>query len=209
MRGGPPELVAEILARARKNAGVTEVPTRAADTGVGNITDSSSDNRPARADATPEGSAPPPSAPSPPEEAGHAPGPEKAGPPPQPAAGDPPSPAAARTAPEPKHQAHLCGSCSASILWAMVLEEDRKTVKTKPRRCNLEPAKPQMMPVDYAPSTDPKARVVCLARGRSIVAYVLKKDEVPAPGVRLRIAHHLTCKHAAQWKAAARERKLR
>jgi len=96
------------------------------------------------------------------------------------------------------HQPKVCRSCGAAILWAQVLEDDRKTVKMKPRRCNLATLEAQVMPVDWQPNPD--GRVICMDRDGAIVAFVLKAAEAPPEGARPRTAHHQTCPDAQKWK---------
>lgn len=96
-----------------------------------------------------------------------------------------------------KHEPKLCRteSCNAPILWAQVLKGDRKSaVKRKPD------GKPQAMPVNFQPTTDSRARVVLFDREGTIVAYVLKEGEAPLAGEQLRIAHHITCPGADDWR---------
>jgi hypothetical protein len=92
----------------------------------------------------------------------------------------------ARPAHDPKH----CRSCGRAILWALVLEDDRRTVKLK-----AGTERPAAMPVDFQP--DPvKGNVVVLDRGGTVVAYTLKKGEAPPTGARLRTSHFSDCPNA-------------
>lgn len=140
-RGGPPQEVADVLARARERAGVREAPALDAST------------------------APPASAPSDDRK------------------GEVPSPA-------PRHDGTFCKSCSARILWAQLLDE-------KGERQRKPDGRFKAIPVDFDPV--PNGNVILLHRtGQGIVCIVLRKGEIPAAGVRLRVSHFATCPAAAK-----------
>jgi hypothetical protein len=98
----------------------------------------------------------------------------------------------------PQHDPHECRSCTARILWVQVLGADGQ-LKRKPG------GKVQVMPVDYEPH--PEGRVVVYDRDGSLVGRVLGRDEEPKIGEKTRRAHHITCVHAADWRAASRARR--
>jgi hypothetical protein len=89
-------------------------------------------------------------------------------------------------------------SCGASIVWAYVLDEHGQ-IKRRPD------GRLQRMPVDADPH--PEGRVVVYARGDEMVARVLRRDEEPRVGEKTRKAHHITCPHAADWRAASKARR--
>ncbi len=183
-RGGPPQHVATILAIARRNAGMDEVPHLAG------------------------AAAPPDDEPRPnsPEDVGylqrpanqegerHAPGAGKAGAPPEPAGESPSSPAAAPSPfaphtpadvahPVPAHPPKICRSCGAEIMWTKSETTGRS------------------MPVDFAPSE--KGNVALWDRRGSIVSRVLTGQdlaEARAAGRPLRMPHHATCPQGKDWK---------
>ena len=88
--------------------------------------------------------------------------------------------------PPPLHSPHQCKSCSAPIYWART--EAGKS-----------------MPVDAAPTSD--GTVVLTDRRGTVMARVLRRDEQPPPGAKLRKPHFQSCPHAADWRAAKRAKK--
>lgn len=155
-RGGSPQEVGEVLARARRNAGVAE-PQR--------LDDSS----------------------APPSESSTPPTPEPQADPHPSGLGGPSAPEVVHP-PPPIHAGTYCNSCSAHILWAQVLDE-------KGERQRKPNGRFKAMPVDFAPV--PNGNVVLFHRpGQGIVCIVLRRGELPAAGVRLRVSHFSTCPNA-------------
>jgi len=96
------------------------------------------------------------------------------------------------------HDAKTCRSCNAQILWVQVIGPDGQP-KQKPD------GKVQVMPVDFEPHAE--GRVVVYDRNGSLVGRVLGRDEEPKIGEKTRRAHHITCAHAADWRAASKARR--
>lgn len=190
LRCGPTESVDQVLARARANAGVREVPTVS-------------------------GAGAPPAAIHE-EGAGHATGAGKAGSPPQPAAGETPAPAAAeetprpnspedagfltpeqRAAAAPRHEPHACKSCGAPVLWAQTLDPRGERV---PR----EDGKGwRAMPVDFAPTLEGNVQIFH-RQGEGIVARVYRNAAAAPSGAILRTSHFVTCPNAKQHRRGRR-----
>jgi hypothetical protein len=81
------------------------------------------------------------------------------------------------------HEPKKCRSCGAPIYWG----------RTEAGKA---------MPVDVEPTPD--GNVILFDRRGSVVALVLRRGEKAPPGAKLRKAHHATCPHAADWRAAKR-----
>lgn len=81
--------------------------------------------------------------------------------------------------PSPLHEPHHCKSCSAPIFWART-------------------AAGRSMPVDAAPVAD--GRVILTDRHGTVIARVLRRDEVAPAGAILRKPHHSTCPQRAVWR---------
>jgi hypothetical protein len=107
--------------------------------------------------------------------------------------------AAARAA--PVHVPKVCSSCPAPILWAQVLELDEAGRWSRVK--NPETGRMKSMPVDFQPN--PLGNVILFHReGEGIVCRVLKKNETPPPGARLRTSHFATCPNAKQHRRKRR-----
>lgn len=81
----------------------------------------------------------------------------------------------------------MCGSCGATIRWAITCQRKRMPIDPEPtRRGN----------VVLQPGTGPKGEDI---------AYVLAGErlaEAKAAGVELRTSHFATCPQAAEWRSA-------
>jgi hypothetical protein len=106
----------------------------------------------------------------------------------------------------PAHTPRLCSSCAQPIYWAQILvavTDPRDGAPAWVRSKNEDTGRYKSMPVDHLP--DPDGNVVLFHReGEGIVARVLKKNEAPPPGARLRKSHFATCAHAAQHRRTRR-----
>lgn len=83
------------------------------------------------------------------------------------------------------HAPHHCKSCGGPIYWG----------RTEAGRS---------MPVDAEPVPD--GNVLLSDRHGTVVARVLRRGEEPPVGAKLRRAHHSTCPHADDWRAAKKGR---
>jgi hypothetical protein len=131
--------------------------------------------------------------PNSPEDLGARPPPRAEPPPPPPAAGSADRPSAGRAG---GHEAKLCSSCSAPILWCQVLELDEHGAWARAKK---DDGRMKAIPVDYQP--DPGGNIVLqhwreAGQVKGIVARVFKdptKAREAFPEAPLRKSHFATC----------------